>query len=120
VLDSHNISQDQFAPVCVIVDKLDKIGEDEVVSELEAKGVDPEVGRQIVRTLAIKSFEELRALLPEGAADGAIAELSRLFELAEAYGIGEWLTFDASVVRGLSYYTGIVFEVRLLCCEREG
>ena len=33
-----------------------------------------------------------------------------LFEIAEAYGYGDWLYFDASVVRGLAYYTGIVFE----------
>lgn len=37
-------------------------------------------------------------------------DLKKLFELAEGYGIREWLQFDASVVRGLSYYTGIVFE----------
>lgn len=30
--------------------------------------------------------------------------------LCEAYGIQDWILFDASVVRGLAYYTGIVFE----------
>ncbi len=34
----------------------------------------------------------------------------QLFEIAEAYGFADWLIFDASVVRGLAYYTGIVFE----------
>jgi histidyl-tRNA synthetase len=33
-----------------------------------------------------------------------------LFKLAEEYGFGDWLQFDASVVRGLAYYTGVVFE----------
>ena len=37
-------------------------------------------------------------------------ELKRLFQLAEDYGFGDWLVFDASVVRGLAYYTGVVFE----------
>ena len=39
-------------------------------------------------------------------------ELKQLFALAEGYGIQDWLRFDASVVRGLAYYTGTVFEVR--------
>lgn len=47
-----------------------------------------------------------------GADSGAVAELKALFALAEGYGIQDWLLFDASVVRGLAYYTGTVFEVR--------
>ena len=39
-----------------------------------------------------------------------MTDLKTLFSHAEAYGFGDWLVFDASVVRGLSYYTGIVFE----------
>jgi len=31
-------------------------------------------------------------------------------EYAKTYGFADWLVFDASVVRGLAYYTGIVFE----------
>lgn len=46
-----------------------------------------------------------------GADSGAVAELKQLFALAEGYGIRDWLHFDASVVRGLAYYTGTVFEV---------
>jgi histidyl-tRNA synthetase len=41
----------------------------------------------------------------------AVQELEQLFKLAEAYGFSEWLLLDASVVRGLAYYTGVVFEV---------
>lgn len=40
----------------------------------------------------------------------AVDELTSLFEVAEAYGFADWILFDASVVRGLAYYTGIVFE----------
>lgn len=47
-----------------------------------------------------------------GEAAEAVAELQQLFALAEAYGFRDWLLFDASVVRGLAYYTGTVFEVR--------
>lgn len=49
-----------------------------------------------------------------GAAGQALTDLKQLFSLAEQYGYSEWIQFDASVVRGLAYYTGIVFEVRFL------
>lgn len=49
-----------------------------------------------------------------GGTGEAVSELKQLFSLAEKFGYSEWIQFDASVVRGLAYYTGIVFEVRLL------
>lgn len=49
-------------------------------------------------------MEELEALL--GADCAAVADLRTLFDLAAAYGYADWLVFDASVVRGLAYYTG--------------
>lgn len=47
-----------------------------------------------------------------GSAGEAVADLKLLFSLAEKFGYSEWIEFDASIVRGLAYYTGIVFEVR--------
>ncbi|XP_044964912.1 histidine--tRNA ligase, chloroplastic/mitochondrial-like [Hordeum vulgare subsp. vulgare] len=46
----------------------------------------------------------------------AVADLKKLFSFAEQYGYADWICFDASVVRGLAYYTGIVFEA----FDREG
>jgi histidyl-tRNA synthetase len=54
-----------------------------------------------------------------GEESAAIGEMRTLFKLAQSYAVGpgadaptlsEYLQFDASVVRGLAYYTGIVFE----------
>eukprot|EP00976_Prorocentrum_cordatum_P064321 1177448-Prorocentrum_minimum.AAC.1 len=55
-----------------------------------------------------RSLDALEAVI--GSECAAFAELKRVFELAEAYGYADWLVFDASVVRGLAYYTGTVFE----------
>ena len=46
----------------------------------------------------------------------AITELTTLFDLVDSYGMSEWLQFDESIVRGLAYYTGSVFEAH----DREG
>jgi histidyl-tRNA synthetase len=56
----------------------------------------------------MKTIDDLAALL--GADADAVKDLTTLFSHAEAYGYADWLVFDASVVRGLSYYTGVVFE----------
>lgn len=45
-----------------------------------------------------------------GEDSSAVKQLTQLLTLCEAYGIEDWIVFDASVVRGLAYYTGIVFE----------
>jgi histidyl-tRNA synthetase len=40
-----------------------------------------------------------------------IAEMKSFFEIVQKLGIGEWIKYDPTIVRGLDYYTGIVFEV---------
>ncbi len=54
--------------------------------------------------MQVKSLEQLEALL--GPEAEAVEDLKRLFALAEGYGYADWLVLDASVVRGLAYYTG--------------
>lgn len=55
-----------------------------------------------------KDISEFVSLLGEDSR--GVQDIRKIFTLAKAYGVDEWLQFDASVVRGLSYYTGIVFE----------
>ena len=62
----------------------------------------------ILQALSLRSVAEREGVV--GADSPAVADLRRLFELAAAYGYADWLVFDASVVRGLAYYTGVVFE----------
>ena len=77
----------------------------QVEEELAGLGLGAEAVSGLLAALATRSVADLAELLgPEGAE--ATDELRRLFELGEAYGLGEWLVFDASVVRGLAYYTG--------------
>jgi histidyl-tRNA synthetase len=101
-----------FAPLCIIIDKLGKIGRDAVLEQLcEPAGdlaLTREAAVEVVDRLSIDDLEE--ALREAPPASVAAQELRRLFELLDAYGLSSWVRFDASVVRGLAYYTGIVFE----------
>jgi len=109
ILEMYGIGTDSFAEVCVIVDKLDKIGPEETIALLVAAAVPAEAAAKIVASLSLRSVDELQKLTGEAGGE-AVAELTTLFEVANAYGFADWLIFDASVVRGLAYYTGIVFE----------
>jgi histidyl-tRNA synthetase len=112
VLQAYGVGEDQFAPVCVVVDKLDKIGSDAVKSELLAIKVPEESADKILAVLHAKTVEEMESFLKQSSSMNcdAIDELRQLFQLCADYGIADWLIFDASVVRGLAYYTGVVWE----------
>jgi histidyl-tRNA synthetase len=101
-----------FEPLCVVIDKLDKIGADSVVEQLidpaGPVGLPEEAARRVIEMLAARDLEDAARFAPAGSA--ALADLRRLFDLLEAYGIRDRTLFDASVVRGLAYYTGVVFE----------
>ena len=127
VCSQAGVPDEKFAPTVVVVDKLDKIGRDECVFQLtctnseEMKdaqgnalpiiGLEKNVAERIVDATKAKTVEEFAQIAGITLEDPAVKELRDFFELASSgYGIGDWLKFDQSVVRGLSYYTGIVFE----------
>jgi len=89
-----------------IIDKLDKIGKEGVEKELLEKGFDKKTVKNILGNLekVSKNPEKLKNM--EG-----YQELARLKELAKSYDISKKIKFDISLVRGLEYYTGLVFEI---------
>ena len=108
VLGSLGIEGDSFTKACVIVDKMDKLPEEDVSAQLSDLGISDSSITTIQSVLSVTELPELRDILSPDSM--AVSELERLFQLLESYGISEWTTFDASVVRGLAYYTGPVFE----------
>jgi len=101
-----------FEPLCVAIDKLSKIGADAVVDLLcdpaGAIRLGRDAAKDVVALLGLRDLDEAARQAPAGSP--ALTDLRRLFELAAAYGYADRLVFDASIVRGLAYYTGIVFE----------
>ena len=110
VLGSLGIEGDSFTKTCVIVDKMDKLPEETVSAQLSDLGISDSSITTIQSVLSVTDLPELRDMLSPDSM--AVSELERLFQLLESYGISDWTTFDASVVRGLAYYTGPVFEAQ--------
>jgi len=108
VLGSLEIDGDSFTKTCVIVDKMDKLPADTVSAQLSELGISDSSIATIQSVLGLTELSELKRMLSPSSP--AVVELERLFQLLDSYGISEWTTFDASIVRGLAYYTGPVFE----------
>lgn len=114
VLGSLEISEEIFSKTCIIVDKMDKLPADIIEEQLTELGHNSDAISKIQSILGIKNMDELDNSL--GKESSAVRELNSLFNSVDSYGILEWVEFDASVVRGLAYYTGPVFEAH----DREG
>jgi histidyl-tRNA synthetase len=119
LLEASGIAGGLHDAALVAIDKLDKIGADAVVSELVARGVD---GDAAARALAAfdapsgVSNEGMAELLEQrlaGHAGGVegIANLRAIVALASTTAAGPHLRLDPSLARGLSYYTGAIFEI---------
>ena len=108
VLGSLGLEGEIFAHTCVIVDKMDKLPEDVIEAQLSDLGLSSESISTIRSVLGITELESLSSALASDSE--ALIELQTLFSLCDSYGISDWVSFDASVVRGLAYYTGPVFE----------
>lgn len=109
VLAELQIPPEKFAPTCVLIDKLEKVPLDAIQSDLEELGLERSVVERLLTVMSgDNSLDAIAKVLPDNSE--AVKQLTELMELATAYGIQDWLLLDFSVVRGLAYYTGIVFE----------
>ncbi len=99
-----------------VIDKKEKIGREEFLGKLEAEGVDRATAEEIDELTAISgdmesSLVELSDKAPESeAANEAIERMHDLHDALSAYGVESMCSFDLSIVRGMDYYTGLVFE----------
>jgi histidyl-tRNA synthetase len=96
------------AAIFLALDKRGKIPDEEIAAMLTAQGLNAAAVENAFKVMAIRSFDEALALL--GSETPASAELAAFFSLASDHGIRESVVFDISIIRGLGYYTGIVFE----------
>lgn len=108
ILSQINVPQVLHSEVMVIMDKRDKIPPEALSKMLEEMRMTTKQVGQLNEYLSKSDLEELRENLKN---TEGIEELQHLMKLMETAGYKNYLQFDISIVRGLSYYTGAVFEV---------
>ena len=97
LLAKSGIAADKHAQVFLALDKRGKMPDSEIAAMLKDGGLSDDEIKATFGIMDLKSYE-------------GCAELEELFRLAEVAGFADCLEFDISVIRGLSYYTGVVFE----------
>lgn len=105
---SLNIAQETLPALYAILDKLHKLPQDAFREELNKLLVDQSIAKKVFEILSAKSLDEIRKI---NSSSKALVELDALFSLMKQYGFSDYVEFDIGVVRGLAYYTGIVFEL---------
>ena len=111
VLASFGFAESDLDSVCITFDKMDKIGLDGVVEELNDKGFDGKAVENFKNFLEKKDFslDSVAAILEDKTPAESLKHIiDTVGELTDnAYEV----VFDLSLVRGQGYYTGTVFEV---------
>jgi histidyl-tRNA synthetase len=106
------IEEERHATVFAVVDKIDRDPRDVLERRLSDAGVGDDSRRRLFETLAARDLATLRSMM---GSDPALAEHFERFDRylghLTALGVADWVRFDLSIVRGLAYYTGIVFEL---------
>ncbi len=111
--------EEQYDLVFIILDKMDKIGWDGVKAELlEAGFAEDSVERYVAMFGEMEQAEDPLSYLEEALAgaleDGVIDNLRMIRESVEAVAASRFeLVFDPTLVRGMSYYTGTIFEIEM-------
>lgn len=107
-------------PLCVAIDKLDKIGWEKVKEELMQRGFEEKSLEKLAPLVTLESDLEGKFRFLKHFLENSETGLKGVQELEETFGIlskmGENLDhidFDIVLARGLSYYTGAIFEVKV-------
>ncbi|RME31367.1 histidine--tRNA ligase [Candidatus Woesearchaeota archaeon] len=105
LLAKGGVPKEKLIDAMLTLDKLEKVGLDNVQKELAEKGI-PESSVTFVVALREKSNEEKLEAIKQELGEEAIKELTELFSYLE----GVPIDFNPALSRGLAYYTSTVFE----------
>ena len=108
ILTQINVPEDLHSTVMVILDKRDKISSEALVAMLEDTGMSAKQVGQLNEFLSNTDLKDLEENLSDTT---GVEQLHSLMDMMDTAGCSGYLKFDISIVRGLSYYTGAVFEV---------
>lgn len=112
LLSAIDVTEDQRGAVYAVLDKVARQPYEISREKLEAGGLVP---RQIERVMGLSDIASREDLEREfGHVEGAraaISQFGRYLDHLHALGVAAWVDVDLTIVRGLAYYTGTVFEL---------
>ncbi|MHC4150830.1 MAG: histidine--tRNA ligase [Planctomycetota bacterium] len=117
-LQNIGIHKNKLDPLFAMLDKYDKMPLDKFEKYFSEEVADKVIAKKILDFMAIETLSEVPDILGSNKEiDQAMQELAELLNLLEKMGVKEYCDIHPGIVRGLAYYTGIVFEVHALSGE---
>jgi len=113
ILRGFGVRDERLPSAFDVVDKVEREERSRGLQRLQEEcGLSAGVAEEILTLVEEGSHESVaRAHRGDPAVEGALAELAEHWEILTRLGFGDYLRFDLKIVRGLAYYTGIVFEI---------
>ncbi len=112
LLTALGVSDEQAPAVFSVVDKLERQPRDISRQKLAAAGMSDAAIESLFSLMGDVTLEEIERRFGESAAVAAlVTEFRRYFAYLDGLNVLDWVTIDLKIVRGLAYYTGIVFEL---------
>jgi histidyl-tRNA synthetase len=119
LLDAAGVTSELHESALVAIDKLDKIGVDGVVAELASRSVSHDAARRLVDVFSTSDVDDngtvsgrlAESLAGHASASDGLQVLRDVIRLSSSTSAGARLRIDPGLARGLSYYTGAIFEV---------
>jgi histidyl-tRNA synthetase len=108
LLSELGVPSEQHVDVFMVLDKKGKVPVETMKEMLVEKGLTAHTADDVMAQLTGEAGDSLSS--GPLAASPAAEDVRHLLDLAAAMGFADYLRFDSGVVRGLSYYTGAVFE----------
>ncbi|MBY5959456.1 histidine--tRNA ligase [Membranicola marinus] len=104
---------DQLSSITTAIDKLDKVGFEGVQNILEKEGLSHDQINTIEQYLNAEHLQEIADMFQhEEEGQQGISEINQVYTFLDGKTLQNKLTFDPTLARGLSYYTGAILEVR--------
>ncbi len=112
ILHTLGVTEAQVPAVYGVVDKIARQPREVSAAKLAEAGLAPALVERVLALAAGTSFDAVRAEFGEApAAKEHVERFARYLEFLAGLGVADWVVLDLSIVRGLAYYTGIVFEL---------
>ena len=115
LLRQSGVREESMEAAFAVVDKIERVPGDVILARLrdpDVVGLEEAQARALLALFDHPSLDAVSQAFPDSdAVAERVAEIRRFLGILNDLGLGDFVEFDLTIVRGLAYYTGIVFEV---------
>jgi len=112
VILNCGFTEEEFDGVCIVVDKLDKVGISGVEKELNDKKYNEDSVGKLISALENINTNGTDCLNEYGVSEEVVLDVKEILEQSRAFANGKYdIEFDFTLIRGMGYYTGSIFEI---------